>query len=115
MKKALILMALLAVGAIYAHWSRWIELPIASLPQQNVTAQTGGRAGGQRGGPQPPIPIIATRAKRENVPVTADALGAVQPLNTVLVRAQVEGRILEITFREGEEVKAGDVLAVVEL
>ncbi len=111
MKKALILMALLAAGAIYAHWSRWIELPIASLPQQNVAAQTSGRAGGQRGGPQPSIPIIATRAKREDVPVTAEALGAVQPLNTVLVRAQVEGRILEIGFREGEEVKAGDVLA----
>ncbi|MDB5569619.1 MAG: family efflux transporter subunit [Hyphomicrobiales bacterium] len=109
MRKALLALLILAAGAAYAHWSRWIELPFSSLPRQEAATASPGRGGAR--GPQPPIPVIATRARREDVPVTADAVGAVQPLNSVLVRAQVEGRLLEIAFREGEEVKAGDVLA----
>ena len=42
---------------------------------------------------------------------TIDAVGTVQALNTVVVRAQVDGRLMELTFRDGQDVKKGDVLA----
>jgi len=38
-------------------------------------------------------------------------VGTVQALNTVVVRAQVDGRLMELTFRDGQDVKKGDVLA----
>src|SRR5690606_937361 len=40
-----------------------------------------------------------------------DALGTVQALASVVVRPQVEGQLMEVLFREGQDVKAGDILA----
>jgi len=45
------------------------------------------------------------------VPVRLEALGTVQALNTVTLRPQVSGQIEAITFREGQEIKAGEVIA----
>lgn len=58
-----------------------------------------------------PVPVLAATARVEDVPVTLDAVGTAQALNTVVVRSQVEGRLIELAFREGQEVKRGDVLA----
>lgn len=44
------------------------------------------------------------------MPVRLDALGTVQPMATVNVRARVESQIMEVAFRDGASVKAGDVL-----
>ncbi len=57
------------------------------------------------------VPVLTARATRADVPVTLDAVGTVQALNTVVVRAQVEGRLIEILFKDGQDVKKGDVLA----
>ncbi len=57
------------------------------------------------------VPVLTARATRADVPVTLDAVGTVQALNTVVVRAQVEGRLTEILFKDGQDVKKGDVLA----
>ena len=50
-------------------------------------------------------------AHSADVPVTLDAVGTVQALNTATVRPQADGRLLSIEFREGQEVKRGEVLA----
>ncbi|HEY8581267.1 MAG TPA: efflux RND transporter periplasmic adaptor subunit [Beijerinckiaceae bacterium] len=113
MKRFLFLVALTLAAALYAHYARWVDLGIAALPQKAETADArpAGRRGPGGGGAQPPTPVIAARVTREDVPVIAEAVGTIQPLHTVVVRAQVEGRLVEIAFREGQDVKAGDVLA----
>lgn len=111
MKKLLVALLLLAAAAGYAHWARWVDLPVAFLPRQAETQTAAARPGRRAARPDQPIPVIAARVTREDVPVTADAVGTVQALNTVVVRAQVEGRLLEIAFREGQDVAQGDVLA----
>ena len=45
------------------------------------------------------------------MPILLEALGTVQALNTITVRAQVDGQLVEIAFREGQQVREGDVLA----
>ena len=50
-------------------------------------------------------------ARYADVPVTVDAVGTVQAANTVTVRSQVDGKLIEIDFKEGQDVKKGDVLA----
>src|SRR5581483_765252 len=45
------------------------------------------------------------------VPVYLDAVGTTRALNTVTVRPQVDGKLLEVGFQEGQDVKKGDVLA----
>jgi multidrug efflux system membrane fusion protein len=48
------------------------------------------------------------------VPIYSHALGTVQALNTVAIRAQVNGQIVSINFRQGQEVHQGDVLAKID-
>ena len=73
----------------------------------------GGRVFGGRRGPAKieEVPVLTARVTRADVPVTLDGVGTVQSLNSVVVRAQVEGRLNEILFRDGQDVKKGDVLA----
>jgi membrane fusion protein, multidrug efflux system len=62
----------------------------------------------------PPIPVTVTEAAQRDVPIYYDALGTVQARNTVAIRAQVNGQIISIAFRQGQEVKQGDVLAKID-
>ena len=61
-----------------------------------------------------PAPVLAARASTADVPVYLDAVGNTRALNTVTVRAQVGGQIVKIAFREGQDVKRGDVLAKID-
>lgn len=82
-----------------------------------ATAQAGrpqgaGAAGPQGGPPggRPPVPVTVGQAQRKPMPVRLDALGTVQPMAAVIMRARVESQILEVAFNDGASVKAGDVL-----
>src|SRR5689334_18063313 len=58
-----------------------------------------------------PVPVLATTVTRADVPVYLDAVGTIKALNTVTVRPQVDGRLLSVNFKEGDDIKKGDVLA----
>jgi membrane fusion protein, multidrug efflux system len=60
--------------------------------------------------PQPPVPVTVGTAERRAVPFELDATGTVEPLQTVAVQAQVGGTLRKIGFKEGDEVKQGQVL-----
>ena len=57
------------------------------------------------------VPVLTAQATRADVPVTLDGIGTVQALNTVNIRPMVGGPIVEIRFREGQDLHVGDVLA----
>lgn len=61
--------------------------------------------------PPPSVPVVVTEATQQDVPIYYDALGTVAALNTVAIRAQVNGQIVSVDFRQGQEVHKGDVLA----
>jgi multidrug efflux system membrane fusion protein len=48
------------------------------------------------------------------VPIHAEGIGTVQAFNSVLVRARVDGQLDSVTFTQGQDVKAGDVLAQID-
>ena len=87
--------------------------PIVLPTRAPETPQFGGRAarGAAGGAGGPPVSVLAAAAKVADVPVYIDAIGTVRALNTVTVNAQVDGQITEIDFKEGQDVKKGDVLA----
>jgi membrane fusion protein, multidrug efflux system len=64
-----------------------------------------------RFGAEGPVPVLSAPASRADVPVYLDAVGTTKPLNTVTVRPQVDGKLIEVAFKEGQDVKKGDVLA----
>lgn len=74
-----------------------------------------GNGGGRRGtGADGPVPVRLVPVERRDVPIYLDGLGTVQAFNTVTVRPQVDGQLVSIGFREGQEVKAGDLLAQID-
>lgn len=76
-------------------------------------AETAGGSGG-RSGAGAPVPVVAGAAEARDVPIYLDGIGTVQAFNTVTVHSQVEGVLQTVAFREGQEVKAGDVLAEID-
>src|SRR5471032_1275016 len=57
------------------------------------------------------IPVVVSAAQAASVPVYLAGLGSVQAYNTVTVHAQVAGILQKVVFVEGQDVKAGDLLA----
>lgn len=89
-----------------------VLLAVAAASYYVFTSSTpqpprGGRFAGNGG----PVPVLAANAARADVPVYLDAVGTVRALNTVTVRPQVEGKLIEVAFKEGQDVKKGDLLA----
>jgi multidrug efflux system membrane fusion protein len=58
-----------------------------------------------------PVPVATAQAVRQDVALTVDGIGTVQALNTVNIKPMVDGQLVEIRFREGQDVAQGDVLA----
>ena len=58
-----------------------------------------------------PVPVLASAAATADVPVYLTAVGTAQALNTVTVKPQVDGKLIEVNFKEGQDVQKGDVLA----
>jgi membrane fusion protein, multidrug efflux system len=59
----------------------------------------------------PSVPVTVAQATARDVPIYSHALGTVQALNTVAIRAQVTGQIVSVNFQQGQEVHQGEVLA----
>lgn len=57
-----------------------------------------------------PIPVLVAKAVAQDVPVEIQAVGTVQAYSFVSVRSQITGKIVEVHFKEGQDVKAGDPL-----
>ena len=60
------------------------------------------------------VPVSAAKAVRSNVPIFKRGIGTVQPFQSVLIRARVDGTIDQIAFTEGQTVKPGDLLASID-
>jgi multidrug efflux system membrane fusion protein len=60
------------------------------------------------------IPVAVGLARRADVPINLDGLGTATAFNTVTVRSRVDGQLVRVAFREGQDVRAGDLLAEID-
>lgn len=99
------LLALIIVAALgLLLWWLW--------PEPATPERSGGRPGfGAFGGP---VPVRVATVEQGNFEVFYKALGSVTPANTVNLRSRVAGELVEVRFEEGQRVKAGDLLAVID-
>ena len=95
-----VLIPLIVLGASAAGgWYWWTGQPAkANLPAEQPQA----------------IPVDTAAATRRDVPIFLTGLGTVQALNTVTITSRVDGQIQRVSFTEGQDVKAGDVLAQID-
>jgi len=96
-----------------------LHLPIVTLGGLVLLAAAGwalrntspGEAAAQsRGVAVAVVPVTAGRATERDMPVYVRGLGSVQASNSVIVRSRVDGAIVKVDFKEGQEVRAGDLL-----
>ena len=113
-RRASIIGGVLAVLALAGTgWLAW-HLTHPS-PEAGTTAGTAGGPGGAAGRRGPPATTVGmAAAERASIPVVLEALGTVTPQATVKVRPQVSGVMEKVLFKEGQMVKAGDLLATID-
>jgi multidrug efflux system membrane fusion protein len=60
------------------------------------------------------VPVTVATASRQDVPIYLTGLGTVQALFTVAIHSQVDGKLQEVFFKEGQRVKKGELLAKID-
>jgi len=101
MKRVTIAVAFLAVAAAGGIAYQTLVLKAAERPSAaNPVA--------------PAVPVVIAPVARKPMPVRIDAIGTVQPIATVAVKSRVDGEIAEVKISDGQAVKAGDVLFVLD-
>lgn len=100
----LLLIAVLAGG--YFLWR--------STHKPQTTAAAGRGRGDRNGDLNARVPVAVTAAQRRDLPVYLDGLGSVEAFNTVTVKSRVDGQIMQVLFKEGQEVNKGDLLAIID-
>ena len=73
-----------------------------------------GRPAGGRFGRSGPQPVTVAAVQKRDMAVVVDAIGSITAANTAVVRAKVSGELKAIYFHEGQPVKAGQVLALID-
>ena len=106
---------LLAVFAIAAFW---YYRSSHSKTSQDPAAAAGTPGQPRPGGPSDPgnfsVPVVVAATSKGDLPVYLNGLGTVTPLNTVTIRSRVDGQLINVAFKEGQFVKAGDLLAEID-
>lgn len=106
----------LVVAAIWWYPTvrdRWL-LPTEGDAATGAPAGMGRGPGGAGPGGMRGTPVSVALARELDIRVSLNALGTFSALNTAVVRAKVDGELRAIRFKEGQEVKAGDVLAEID-
>src|ERR1700736_6126499 len=93
--------AILVVASCGLAWYV-VHQPAKSAPSQASSAIV------------PAVPVTAGLAETKNIPVYLTGLGTVQAFNTVVVKVRVDGQLDKVPFTEGQDVKAGDLLAQID-
>ena len=97
------IVVVLAVAAVVA-WQKFET--VGTSPGEGVN--NSGRTGA------PPQTVRVAPVTTGDMPITLDALGTVTPFETVTIRTQIAGTLMELGFAEGQMVKKGDFLAQID-
>jgi multidrug efflux system membrane fusion protein len=84
------------------------------LPHRNATQRIASPFGRGPGGARATTTVAVAEAKLADIPVRLEALGTVTPLAVATVHPQVSGVLSDVFFKEGQQVKRGDVLAAID-
>ncbi|HLW51373.1 MAG TPA: efflux RND transporter periplasmic adaptor subunit [Candidatus Angelobacter sp.] len=87
-------------------------LMLAGCGGQNPQASS--KSGKKGGGAGLAVSVAVSKVTTMDLPVYLSGLGSVEAFNTVAVKSRIDGQLVQINFREGQDVKKGDLLAVID-
>src|SRR5882757_9393388 len=104
------------IAASFILLVAWWSCHHSSSSNQSPGNATGGSSGRHGGGAAGggPVPVVAGKVEQKDTPMYLDGLGTVQAFNTVTVHTRVDGELQQVLFTEGQDVKKGDLLAVID-
>ncbi|HEY2114374.1 MAG TPA: MdtA/MuxA family multidrug efflux RND transporter periplasmic adaptor subunit [Candidatus Angelobacter sp.] len=92
-----------------------IALVLSGCGHTNADSkQKGGGGKGGRGGGQMTIPVAVAKVEVRDLPIVLSGLGSVEAYNTVAVKSRIDGQLVKVNFKEGQEVKQGELLAEID-
>jgi len=93
------------------HWRKWIWILYSALPVFcfACSAQTEGKQKQKTA-----APVSVDTVTRKDVPIQLITIGNVEPYASVAIKSLVSGQITKTAFQEGQEVKKGDLLFVID-
>lgn len=114
-KSRWVIVIVVVIAAIAAFWF-WQGRNDSRSAAPGATKQAQqSPAGGRRGMRSGPLaPVQAATAVEQAVPRYLTGLGTITAANTVTVRSRVDGQLIALHFQEGQQVKAGDLLAEID-
>lgn len=120
MRKTVLIVGIIAICcAVLFAFSRSKNSAQNNSAQSNSAQQggapgRGGRRGGGQGQGQQTIPVAVAPAIRKDMPVYLNGLGTVEAYYTVVVKPRIDGQVTEVYFKEGQDVKKGDLLVQID-
>src|ERR1043166_430827 len=91
-----------------------ISLSLITLVLVLIALQTACSSSAQQPKGVTAVPVTVTKSVAKNMPVEVKAIGNVQPVVGVAIRSQVTGRMLKVNFKEGDYVRKGQLLFVLD-
>jgi multidrug efflux system membrane fusion protein len=82
--------------------------------QASQNPQAAAKKGQKGAGGGMAVSVAVSKASTMDLPVYLSGLGSVEAFNTVTVKTRIDGQLVQINFKEGQDVKAGDLLAVID-
>jgi len=98
------------VAALFAC----IPLFATGCASEDAAATAGARNGGRGAGGGAAVPVTVAQVVRKSVPIEITVIGAAEPFSSVAIRSQITGQLNTVTFTEGDDVKAGQVLFTID-
>ena len=95
-------LALLGIGGLWYGRDRGMASPTPAAAATAAASAT------------PAIPVVDGQVEARDVPIWLSGIGSVQPLNAVTVKVRVDGQLERVAFIEGQDVRAGDLLAQID-
>jgi multidrug efflux system membrane fusion protein len=109
--KKIAVFAVISVSFVACSWQKGADGAATAVSAQGAGSGASGRSGGGgRRGAGGPVPVVTATAQSKSIPVTIPAVGTVEPLQTVQIRAQTTGQLSDVHFAEGQDVKKGQAL-----
>jgi multidrug efflux system membrane fusion protein len=95
------------------EWLRWTGILALAIFPVFLSSCSGSNANTRAAAPQA-IQVTVASARTQDLPIYLSGLGSIQAYYTVSVKSRVDGQLVDVRFKEGQFVKQGDLLAVID-